>query len=220
MNQSDPCIPWYFPINDSSTARLCDPWEARDFRNHMTSIPYDTCDYCLPDCETTIYHAAVTAAPFRRCDYKNLGISFLCSFEDKILGKTINPPIWGQNVIQQYLDEIQEIPDYLYFAEKSNKRYFADKKSSGKPIFTASNQEVSTNGKITQKSYDAYEKDIAMVTFFFETNTVFEFSRDQRMTMVGYISQMGGLLGLWMGFSFISAIEILYWCTIRLARSM
>ena len=55
-------------------------------------------------------------------------------------------------------------------------------------------------------TYDAYEKDIAMVTFFFETNTVFEFSRDQRMTLVGYISQMGGLLGLWMGFSFISAI--------------
>ena len=84
MNQSDPCIPWYFPINDTSTARLCDPWEARSFRSYMTSIPYDTCDFCLPDCVTTMYSASVTAAPFRRCDYKNLGVSFLCNFDDQI----------------------------------------------------------------------------------------------------------------------------------------
>ena len=40
------------------------------------------------------------------------------------------------------------------------------------------------------------------------------------MTFVQYISQIGGLLGLWMGFSFISAIEILYWFTIRLPRNI
>ena len=205
MNQSDPCIPWYFPINDTSTARLCDPWEAREFRQYMKSIPYDTCDYCLPDCETTIYHASVTAAPFRRCDYKNLGVSFLCNFNGNILGKQIQPAIWAESVIAQYINEIEQVPDYLEFASHSNKRFYVDSKASGKPIFTAANEDV-ISGEKTPKSYDAYEKDIAMVTFFFETNTVFEFSRDQRMTLVGYISQMGGLLGLWIGFSFISAI--------------
>ena len=69
-------------------------------------------------------------------------------------------------------------------------------------------------------NYLAYKKDIAMVTFFFETSTVFEYSREQRMTLVGYISQMGGLLGLCMGFSLISFVEILYWFTIRLCRNM
>ena len=82
-------------------------------------------------------------------------------------------------------------------------------------IFKAANVDIDESGEEIPKSYDAYEKDIAMVTFFFETSTVFEFSRDQRLTMVGFISQMGGLLGLWMGFSFISAFEILYWCTLR-----
>ena len=92
------------------------------------------------------------------------------------------------------------------------KTFSGSKQINGNEIFSATNKKVPT--------YDAYEKDIAMVTFFFETSTVFEFSRDQRMTMVGYVSQMGGLLGLWMGFSFISAIEILYWCTIRFTRNM
>ena len=32
--------------------------------------------------------------------------------------------------------------------------------------------------------YDAYEKDIAMVTFFFETSTVFEYTREERMTLI------------------------------------
>jgi hypothetical protein len=69
-------------------------------------------------------------------------------------------------------------------------------------------------------NYLAYGKDIAMVTFFFETSTIFEYSREQRMTLVGYISQMGGLLGLCMGFSLISFVEIFYWFTIRLCRNM
>ena len=158
---------------------------------------------------------------FRRCDYKNLGVSFLCNFEEQIQGQQIQPPIWGQNVLKQYLDEINEVPEYLEsLARNSNKRLFADEQASGNQIFAAANVDVDQSGEKIPKSYDAYERDIAMVTFFFETNTVFEFSRDQKLTMVGFISQMGGLLGLWMGFSFISAIEILYWCTIRFTRNI
>ena len=93
MNSSDPCVPWYFPISNNSTSRLCDPWEAREFRFYMSSIPYETCNYCLPDCSTTMYSSSVTAAPFRRCNYKNLGVSFLCNFEE-----TIQPPIWSQGM--------------------------------------------------------------------------------------------------------------------------
>ena len=39
------------------------------------------------------------------------------------------------------------------------------------------------------------------------------------MTPVDYISQIGGLLGLFIGFSLISAIEILYWLTFRFLRN-
>ena len=40
------------------------------------------------------------------------------------------------------------------------------------------------------------------------------------MKLEDYISQMGGLMGLGIGFSFVSAVEILYWLTIRLYRNV
>ena len=82
----------------------------------------------------------------------------------------------------------------------------------GNVVFSAS---LENNSK-----YDAYEKDIAMVTFFFETPTLFEYTREERMTLIQYISQIGGLLGLCLGFSFISGVEIIYWMTIRLLRNV
>ena len=128
------------------------------------------------DRDTACFHSFA----FRRCDYKNLGVSFLCNFEEQIQGQQIQPPIWGQNVLKQYLDEINEVPEYLEsLARNSNKRLFADE--SGNQIFAAANVEVDETGEKIPKSYDAYERDIAMVTFFFETNTVFEYSRDQRL---------------------------------------
>ena len=213
MTANDTCIPWYFPINDTTKSRLCDPWEAREFRLHMNSIPHFECSHCLPDCSATLYTASVTAAPFRRCDYKNLGVSTLCDFED-----VLDPPIWGQQVLDQYvydldLEDEKDVPSYI--SDKvpiSNKRQYVDPNAAGNAIFQARNDE--------DPFYDAYTKDIAMVTIFFETSTVFEYTREVRMTTIQYISQMGGLLGLCMGFSFISAAEIIYWFTIRLTRNM
>ena len=86
------------------------------------------------------------------------------------------------------------------------------KNVKGNVVFSAS---LENNSK-----YDAYEKDIAMVTFFFETPTLFEYTREERMTLIQYISQIGGLLGLCLGFSFISGVEIIYWMTIRLIRNV
>ena len=79
-------------------------------------------------------------------------------------------------------------------------------------IFPAANKKAPT--------YDAYEKDIATVTFYFESPTLFEYMKEQRMTLLEFISQMGGLLGLCIGFSFISGIEILYWFIIRFLRNL
>ena len=90
--------------------------------------------------------------------------------------------------------------------------FIGSDKSSGNPIFKATNTE--------SPSYDAYEKDIAMVTFFFETTTVFEYAREQRLTLIQYISQIGGLMGLFTGCSFISAVEILYWFTVKYFRNL
>ena len=59
-----------------------------------------------------------------------------------------------------------------------------------------------------------------MVTFFFETGTVVEYVNDERMSLEQFISQIGGMMGLCTGFSFISAIEILYWLLFKFVKNI
>ena len=63
--------------------------------------------------------------------------------------------------------------------------------------------------------YDAYDKDIATASFFFIRSTAIEFGRHPRMTWIDFVSQVGSLLGLFMGFSWISAFELVHWFVIR-----
>ena len=202
MNGS--CMPWYFPIVNHSL-KMCDPWDAFEFANHMKDVPDTECSHCLPDCSSTLIEASVSAAPFRRCDRKNFGTSGMCSFDGE---RTINPPIWGESVREEYGDDLpvnlQSIGSNIRFTQGTTK--------IDDTIFKK------TNAKYP--NYNAYEKDIALVTFFFESSTAFEFVRQPRMTTTDFISQLGGLLGLCMGFSFISAVEIVYWFVIRMVRSI
>ena len=70
-----------------------------------------------------------------------------------------------------------------------------------------------------EATYDAYDRDIAFVTFYFEEPNIFEYFRQARMTTVNFISQVGGLMGLCLGFSFVSAIELFFWFTYRMGRN-
>ena len=212
MNISDPCIPWFYPKNNTrleSKTRICDPWETIEFKELMEVTPTETCSQCLPDCSETVYNAKVSTSPFRPCSFKNLGLSYLCNINQK--GGKINPPIWGQQAIDQYTEEIGTVPQYISEVMDSNIRDFTVH-STDHQIFTAT---ISKKPK-----YNAYERDIAMATFYFDTPTVFQYSREERMTALGYISQMGGLLGLCMGVSFISIIELIYWVVVKFVKNM
>ena len=44
--------------------------------------------------------------------------------------------------------------------------------------------------------------------------------REARMTVINYISQVGGLMGLCLGFSLLSAVELIYWFTYRLGQNL
>ena len=62
---------------------------------------------CLPDCDETHYTASVSASPFRKCDFKNMGLTALCNLGGGggsgggDMGG-IEPPMWGESVINQY----------------------------------------------------------------------------------------------------------------------
>ena len=57
----------------------------------------------MPDCDETHYTASVSASPFRKCDYKNMGLTALCNLGGSggEMGD-IEPPMWGESVINQY----------------------------------------------------------------------------------------------------------------------
>ena len=70
--------------------------------------------------------------------------------------------------------------------------------------------------RMKHQKYDAFDTDIAVANFYFDKSTIIKFQRNLRMTWTDYISQIGGLLGLAMGFSFVSFMEIIYWILFRL----
>jgi uncharacterized membrane protein len=70
------------------------------------------------------------------------------------------------------------------------------------------------------KDYHAYERDIAIAHFYFDSSTIFQYSRQNRLTLTAFISQIGGVLGLCIGFSIVSLVELAYWFLYRLLISL
>ena len=58
-----------------------------------------------------------------------------------------------------------------------------------------------------------------MVKFYFEKSRVIQFQRKASNNWFDFMSQVGGNAGLGVGFSIISAIEIIYWITIRFVQN-
>ena len=134
-NSSDPCTPWYYPRTNRSL-RICDSFEAFKFWTEMQNVPQKEVKNCLPDCEATDYSVSTSAAPFRRCDHRALGLSTLCTFNEPI-----NPPIWGQSVIDQYIDEMGEVPRYVSDNYTTNIRNFT-KPGETSDVFTIMNRKL------------------------------------------------------------------------------
>ena len=121
----------------------------------------------------------------------------------------MSPKIWTEKVIQSYVNASKQIPAYLWL-ERSPIRKIRPKKALAKTIMN------SENGT----SYDAFERDIAMVNFYFENPLIFQFGKQERMTFFNFLAQLGGTFGLFMGISFISIIELVYWLIYAFFKSL
>ena len=59
-------------------------------------------------------------------------------------------------------------------------------------------------------AYDAYDNDIAILNVFFETPIALEYTTQQSRTWFDFISAIGGNGGLFIGFSIVSILEIVW----------
>ena len=105
--------------------------------------------------------------------------------------------MWGQQVKYEY-DKDQ--PDYISNIKTNMREYLAS--TGGNGVFK----------KLEPNTYDAYDEDIAMVQVFFEPSAVFLFGSDSSQTWVDFFATVGGLLGLCIGVSIITIVEILWLC--------
>ena len=191
---------------------MCNPWESREFLQKIEKIPDGSCEDCLPDCSITIYDSEISSAPIKPCDHTNLQASKLCQVKSVTLKQNINPPPFVHDILSQYKDNSLEIPQFAAEIKMySNMRYRIKESQIPHAVFRY---------KVKDKpTYNAFEEDIAIINFYFDKSYILQYTRHESMTMAGYISQLGGLLGLFIGFSFISGVELIYWFTIRLFKN-
>jgi len=189
-NNTQDCIPWFFPTPDNLDVYVCDPWKTVKFLDFMKQVPGDYCP-CLPDCSATIYEPFIISTPFRRCDSSNFGVSRLCNPNSKEIPQ---PTMYGSQVRAEFQAKHVDTPLFKML-ESSVRNYTYEIMFEQNP-----------------KSYDAYDKDIAVVEIFYRKSTIFQMGTKATMTWIDYFSTVGGLLGLVLGMGFISFIELVWLC--------
>lgn len=75
------------------------------------------------------------------------------------------------------------------------------------------------NASAPANEYNAYDRDIAVVKFFFDTSFIPDLRRSARITSIDFLSQIGGIFGLCLGCSLISGIEFVYWIFVKIFYS-
>ena len=68
------------------------------------------------------------------------------------------------------------------------------------------------NESLIEELHEYGKENLALIHVLIHSPYVTKIKRDVAISFTNYVANTGGLLGLCLGFSFISGIEILYWC--------
>jgi amiloride-sensitive sodium channel len=200
-NTSYTCTPWFFPFSDEGHV-MCDPWESAEVVSIMEhQIPTDQCSFCLPDCSRTIYQYTASFQPFRKCDEKNFGVSDLCNLE--MTSSLPEPQIFGTQVLDQLNSTNGSDPGSIpaYAANVTSSRRYLLRTFVMDNVFDK-----------LEREYDAYDSDIAMLNIYFDAVSVMQFGTQESQGWIDFFSNVGGLLGLCIGLSIITIIELIWLC--------
>ena len=196
-NTSYICTPWFFPFSDEGHI-MCNPWESAELIAIMEhNIPKDECSWCLPDCSRTIYQYTASFQPFRKCDEKNFGVSGLCNLE--MTSSLPQPQIFGTQVLDQLNNTNGSIPSYAVNLS-SSLRYLKRTMLMANVFDTI------------DREYNAYDSDIAMLNIYFDAVSVMQFGTQESQGWIDFFSNVGGLLGLCIGLSIVTIIELIWLC--------
>ena len=111
----------------------------------------------------------------------------------------ISPEIWGRQVLEDYQRSQGSVPSYLSFIASSKRKI--------KDSYVLSNF-----FRGLPKDYDAYDKDIAVLNVYFDSTTVLKLKSEKRQTWIDYFSSVGGAMGLCIGLSIVTIVELFWVC--------
>ena len=156
----------------------------------------------MPDCSVTTYEPTLNTIPFDDCDFTNVGVSRFCSFNQKRqspmnerFATQVQNEITANMVNYEDMDYIQNLDSSIRVNDMSL------------------NMDGFSHTNVTQ--YDAFDKDIAVVSIVYQDSTVTQITSNAKMTWIDYLATVGGLLGLVLGMGFISFVE-LFWLALRI----
>lgn len=202
------CAPWFYPVIDKKVGQMCNPWNTRKFQQILSKqMRLDECNYCLPDCTTTKYDTTISYAALQKCDHTNIGSNTLCD----LVNSNMNPAPWTKFAQNEFKSANMSLPTYIGTTPTSSRMKVMDAEMANYLIFKSNFEENPT--------YDAYEKDVAIINVLFGEPHILKYVRHNRMNWFDFLSQIGGSIGLAMGLSMVSLVEIIYWFTIRLFRN-
>ena len=178
------CVPWFFPSQDKFLYEICDPWQTKKFQSIFQNVDDEECKDCLPDCISTQYETSLTSAPFGYCERTNFGLSPFCdlSVEKNLM---VNPPIWRSIVEEEYRKfGGGQIPRFIRSSATllSNIRQYADAEEGKNLVFRAQYE--------SNIEYNAMEKDITLVNFYFDQSDVVQYVTYLRMTPMDFVSKV------------------------------
>lgn len=114
-------------------------------------------------------------------------------------GKDPTPQLWGKIALERLTNSSQNSTYQRILSKIVSSQRFLRPRRYGPNIVTTS---------VTE--YDAYDRDIAILNVFFETPTVLEYTTQHSKTWLDIISATGGNGGLFIGFSIVTILEIIW----------
>ena len=211
LKSIETCVPWFYPFDDGDIMEICDPWETKKFKKIMEmQMPRYQCQHCLEDCSSTKYQTSISYSKLQECDSSNVG-SFICG----LTAGEINPAPWMTDAQNEYLSLNQSVPWFLNFNDRKQESYrFSNlrERYRGNDI---QNDAIFVNKIKMNPYYNAFEKDIGIVHVFFAEREITRYVKLNKMSYFDFIYQIGGSLGLFLGISILSIVEIIYWITCR-----
>lgn len=134
-------------------------------------------ELCLPSCEGVEYQTSITSAPYRSCDQANLGLTEFCNIDMETQGAHM----WADLVLEDYKRAYPNgsMPSYLRHINSPHRPVPQDRfQNKSKP-----------------RTYNAFDRDVAKVVFYFSKPVAIEYVSAPRMTIAEYVANVGGLLG-------------------------